>query len=75
MTRPEAEYHAASPILTYLRHGALFPTCQTLLHTYLSVPEIEDANIEGFHGVGYFDQVLHMKTAIVFSQSNAAFLA
>lgn len=30
---------------------------QTLLHTYLRVPEIESVKIEGFQGVGYVDQV------------------
>ncbi|CAM9604716.1 unnamed protein product [Scytosiphon promiscuus] len=30
---------------------------QTLLHTYLSVPEIESAKIEGFHNVRYVDQL------------------
>lgn len=30
---------------------------QALLHTYLSLPEIEQAKIEGFHNVPYLDQV------------------
>lgn len=32
---------------------------QALLHTYLAVPEIEGAMVQGFQNVQYIDQVLY----------------
>ncbi|CAM9706927.1 unnamed protein product [Ascophyllum nodosum] len=35
---------------------------KALLHTYLSVPEISEVKIEGFHNVGYVDQLQNNKS-------------